>query len=90
VGHILRHGERAGEISEQTARTALLAPQEMIEHRYPHTGRLAMIAWDLRSTITFSEAVYVALAAVLDVPLLTADVRLSNAPDLFCRVMRII
>lgn len=86
VGHVLRRGERAGEISEQTARTALLALPEMIEHRYPHTGRLAVLAWDLRGTITFYDALYVALAAVLGVPLLTADVRLSKAPGLFCQV----
>lgn len=89
VGHVLRRGERAGEISEPTARTAMLALPEMIEHRYPHTGRLAMLAWDLRGTMTFSDALYVALAAVLDVPLLTADVRLSKAPGRFCQVMLI-
>ena len=89
MGHVLRRGERAGEISEQTARTALLALPEMIEHRYPHTGRLAVLAWDLRGTITFSDALYVALATVLEVPLLTADVRLSKAPGRFCQVMLI-
>ncbi|MGB6164687.1 MAG: type II toxin-antitoxin system VapC family toxin [Pseudonocardiaceae bacterium] len=63
VGHVLRRGERAGEISEQTTRTALHALPEMIDHRYPHTGRLAARAWDLRHTITFYNALYVALAA---------------------------
>jgi predicted nucleic acid-binding protein len=77
------------EISEQTARTALHALPEMIDHRYSHTGRLAARAWDLRHTITFYDALYVALAAVLDMPLLTADVRLSKAPGLSCRVMLI-
>jgi predicted nucleic acid-binding protein len=89
VGHVLRRGERAGEISEQTARTALHALPEMIDHRYPHTGRLAARAWELRHTITFYDALYVALAAVLEMPLLTADVRLSKAPDLSCQVMLI-
>jgi predicted nucleic acid-binding protein len=89
VGHVLRRGERTGEISDETARTALRALPEMIDYRYPHTGRLAALAWDLRHTITFYDGLYVALAAVLDVPLLTADVRLSNAPGLCCRVMLI-
>jgi predicted nucleic acid-binding protein len=89
VGHVLRRGERAGEISEQTARTALRALPEMIDHRYPHTGRLAARAWELRHTVTFYDALYVALAAVLDMPLLTADVRLSKAPGLSCRVVLI-
>jgi predicted nucleic acid-binding protein len=87
VGHVLRRGERAGEISEQTARTALRALPEMIDYRYPLVGRLAALAWELRHTITFYDALYVALAAALDMPLLTADVRLSKAPGLTCRVM---
>ena len=86
VGHVLRRGERAGEISERTARAALRALPEMIDYRYPHTGRLAALAWDLRGTIIFYDALYVALAAVLDVPLLTADAKLSKAPGLSCRV----
>ena len=89
VGHVLRCGERAREISAQTARIALSALPEMIDHRYPHTGRLAARAWDLRHTITFYDALYVALAAVLEMPLLTADVRLSKAPGLSCRVILI-
>ncbi|MGH3929371.1 MAG: type II toxin-antitoxin system VapC family toxin [Pseudonocardiaceae bacterium] len=89
VGHVLRRGERAGEISDQTARTALRALSEMIDYRYPHTGRLADRAWDLRHTITFYDGLYVALATVLDVPLLTGDIRLSKAPGLSCSVMLI-
>jgi len=86
VGHVLRRGERAGEISEETARIALRALPEMIDYRYPHTGRVASLAWELRRTLSFYDALYVALAAVLDVPLLTGDVQLSKAPGLSCRV----
>jgi predicted nucleic acid-binding protein len=86
VGHVLRRGERAGEISEKTAQTALRALPEMIDYRYPHTGRVAELAWELRDTLPFYDALYVALAAVLDVPLLTGDVKLSKAPGLSCRV----
>ena len=89
VGHVLRRGEHTGELSDETARTALRALPEMIDYRYPHTGRLAALAWDLRHTITFYDGLYVALAAVLDLPLLTADVRLSKAPGLCCQVMLI-
>ncbi|MFN2496527.1 MAG: type II toxin-antitoxin system VapC family toxin [Pseudonocardiaceae bacterium] len=89
VGHVLRRGERAGEISEETARTALRALPEMIDYRYPHTGRLAERAWNLRHTMTFYDGLYVALAAALDVPLLTGDVKLSKAPGLSCQVMLI-
>ena len=89
VGHVLRRGERAGEISEGSARTALRALPEMIDYRYPHTGRLADRAWDLRHTITFYDGLYVALAAMLDVPLLTGDVKLSKAPGLSCQMILI-
>jgi predicted nucleic acid-binding protein len=37
-------------------------------------------------TLPFYDALYVALAAVLDVPLLTGDPALSKAPGLSCRV----
>jgi predicted nucleic acid-binding protein len=87
VGHVLHRGERAGEIGGETARTVLGALPEMIDHRYPHTGRIASLAWELRHTIIFYDALYVALAAVLDVPLLTGDTKLSKAPGLSCRVM---
>ena len=78
VGHVLRRGERAGEISDETVDTALRALPEIIDYRYPHTGRLMQRAWDLRHMITFYNGLYVALAAVLDLPLLTADVRLAK------------
>lgn len=87
VGQVLRRGERAGEIGTETARTALRALPEMIDYRYPHTGRIASLAWRLRHTITFYEAIYVALATVLELPLLTGDARLATASGLSCRVM---
>jgi predicted nucleic acid-binding protein len=86
VGHVLRRGARAGEISAETARTALRALREVIDYRYPHTGRIASLAWDLRDTITFYDALYIALATVLDLPLLTSDAKLSKATGLSCQV----
>jgi predicted nucleic acid-binding protein len=86
VGHVLRRAERVGEINEATARTALAALPQIVEHRYPHTGRVASLAWELRHTITFYDGLYVALATVLGVPLLTTDARLSRAPGLSCDV----
>jgi predicted nucleic acid-binding protein len=86
---VLRRGERCGEISDHTARTGLRALSEMIDYRYPHTGRIADKAWELRQAITFYDALYVALAMVLDVPLLTGDGRLSKAPGLPCEIVMI-
>jgi len=43
-------------------------------------------AWQLRDTVTAYDAQYVALAEFLDVPLVTADGRLSRASGLRCQV----
>lgn len=36
--------------------------------------------WELRDNLTAYDACYVALAEVLDIPLLTSDVRIARAP----------
>jgi predicted nucleic acid-binding protein len=42
--------------------------------------------WQLRANLTTYDAVYVALAEALDVPLLTADARIEAAPGIRCAV----
>ena len=86
VGHVLRRRERLGQISENTALTGLKALPMIIEHWYPHSGRLTDMAWNLRNTITFYDGLYVSLATLLEVPLLTGDVKLSQAPGLTCEI----
>lgn len=84
VGNVLRRLELAGEISSESALAALRSWKHVISERYPHVGPLSEAAWRLRGAVTFYDALYVALAAQLDVPLLTADARLSRTPDLPC------
>ena len=48
------------------------------------TGSLAAAAWRLRANLSFYDAMYVALAQALAIPLITADARLSRAPALPC------
>lgn len=86
VGHVLRRLERAGAVSDEEARIALGALPHLISHRYPHTGRFAILSWELRHAVTFYDGLYVALAATLDVPLITIDAKLAKAPGLPCRV----
>lgn len=86
VGNVLRRHERRGLISAAEARSALNASHVLIEHRYPHTGSLAELAWTWRANVSFYGALYVSLAVRLDVPLITADDRLSRAPDLGCQL----
>ena len=53
--------------------------------RYPMVGLLKRI-WALRDNLSAYDASYVALAESLDCALVTADARLSNAPDLRCPI----
>ncbi|MGC8627930.1 MAG: type II toxin-antitoxin system VapC family toxin [Acidimicrobiales bacterium] len=80
VGNVLRRHEQAGRISTNEAQVALLAGRELIELRYPHTGPLAELAWQWRGNLSFYDALYMALAFRLGVPLVTADAKLSKAP----------
>ena len=86
VGHTLRRAVYREEIKEETALTALHALPIIIAYRYPQSKEMTNRAWALRHTVTFYDGMYVALATVLGVPLLTADVRLSKAPGLTCPV----
>ncbi|MBD0321899.1 MAG: type II toxin-antitoxin system VapC family toxin [Aldersonia sp.] len=86
VGNVLRRHERAGLLSPEAALATLRATHALVRHRYPHTGPLAESAWTLRANLSFYDALYVALAGQLGVPLVTADARLANAPDLPCAV----
>lgn len=53
--------------------------------RVPH-GPLMDRCWQLRENLTIYDAAYVALAEAMEVPLLTADVKLASAPGLRCEV----
>jgi predicted nucleic acid-binding protein len=44
------------------------------------------LAGTRRTNLSFHDALYVALAVRLGVPLLTADARLSRAPSLACEI----
>ena len=53
--------------------------------RHPHTPLLD-IAWSLRDRVSAYDAAYVALAAVLDAPLVTSDRKLARVTDLPCEI----
>lgn len=86
LGNVLRKRTRAGEVTPTQAHTALRAAREVIDYRYPHVGALADLAWAWRDNLSFYDALYVALATRLDVPLITGDQRLSRAPGLPCPI----
>jgi predicted nucleic acid-binding protein len=47
--------------------------------RYDHLDLMAR-AWELRHNLSFYDALYVALAELLEAPLVTIDARLAGAP----------
>jgi predicted nucleic acid-binding protein len=86
VGNVLRRHERDGRLRAEEATQGLRAAAVLIDHRYPHAGPLGQLAWSFRHNLSFYDALYVALATSLDLPLITADARLSGAPGLPCRI----
>jgi len=81
IGHVLRRGTLAGELSGRAARDALEALTDMPLRRAPHRALLHR-AWSLRANVSFYDGLYIALAERLDLPLLTLDARLARAPGL--------
>ncbi len=85
VASVLRRHVRSGALSAERADAAL---DDLVDHpltRVRHRLLLAR-AWELRATVTVYDALYVALAEILGVTLVTADARLSRAPGLRCDV----
>ncbi len=78
VGHALRRRVAAGRLEEEPAAEALLDFAQMPLRRIEHIGLLHR-AWELRHNLSFYDGLYVALAEVLNVPLMTLDRRLARA-----------
>ena len=78
IGHALRRGVRRGKFTAEAAGRALWEvddlPIERVEHEH-----LIHVAWGLRDNFTFYDGLYVALALMLDEPLLTFDARLGRS-----------
>lgn len=83
VGQALRRLERTGLLDPVTAAAALRDLVRFPLRRVPLSG-LILRAWELRANVSFYDALYVALAEQLDVPLLTLDERLAAAPGPGC------
>ena len=80
-----RRHEAQGRLSSERAALAHRDLRELPVERVSH--RLLMErCWQSRANITIYDAVYVALAELLDVPLLTADRKLANAPGVRCQI----
>jgi predicted nucleic acid-binding protein len=85
VANALRKLALRARISGELASAALAHFRRIDITRYPHEPLLDRI-WELRHQVTPYDAVYIALAETLDVPLVTFDGRLAAAPGITCEV----
>lgn len=74
----VRRLEHLGDVSRHRAQGAVTDLLDLEIELYPHRP-LALRAFELRANVTASDALYVALAEALGVPLLTIDGRLARA-----------
>lgn len=86
TANIIRRHCTAGAVSEDQASQAHADLLDLALELWPYEA-VAMRAWELRHNLTSHDASYVALAELLDIPLLTLDQRLSKAPGVRCEVL---
>lgn len=86
VANVLRRQEDAGRLSRDQAHLAHADLLDLPIECWPYST-VADRAWELRHNLTSYDASYVALAELLDVPLLTCDGRLTRAPGVGCAVL---
>jgi predicted nucleic acid-binding protein len=78
VASVLRRYQLSGELTAEEGREALADLAGLDIARYPHAPLLPRV-WELRTAVTAYDAVYLALAEILEAPLLTLDRRLARA-----------
>jgi predicted nucleic acid-binding protein len=78
VGHALRRGVHLGKLTAEAAGRALWEVDDLLLERVEHE-HLIHAAWGLRDNFSFYDGLYVALALMLDEPLLTFDARLAGS-----------
>lgn len=81
VAQALRRLCRTGSMGMSHGRQALADLTELAITRYDHRPLLPRV-WELRDNLTAYDAMYVALAEMLDAPLVTLDARIAGAPGL--------
>lgn len=83
--NVIRRHESGGLISSDQAALAHTDLLDLPVDLFPYEC-VAQRVWQLRRNLTSYDAAYVALAEILDVPLITLDRRLADAPGITCRV----
>ena len=83
---IIRRDRQRGLLDRTEARIAIERLQEWPAERFSHT-RLLPRAWQLRDTVRGWDAMYVALAEVLNGTVITLDRRLASATGPRCPIL---
>ena len=77
VAQVLRRYTVSGDLESQRGKQALEDLVDLPLSRYPHDVFLSRI-WELRDNLTAYDAAYVALAEVLEAPIVTRDRALAS------------
>ena len=85
VSSAWRRMSSACDLDPHRADLAITDLRALRVERVPHTPLLPR-CWDLRTNLTVYDAAYVALAELMEVPLLTADTRLADALGPRCAI----
>lgn len=81
VAQVLRRYVAGRTATAEEAEAMLVDLGDLDISRYEHEPLLPRM-WELRENLTVYDAAYIALAEVLDAPLLTLDRRLASAPGI--------
>ena len=85
IAHAVRGLARGGQLTDAEAAQSLDAWRRLAVDRLPMPGLLPR-AWELRNNLTAYDALFVAAAERLNVPLVTGDRRLAAAPGVRCSI----
>lgn len=85
VAHAIRSLAAGGRLNSDDAHSLFRTWSRLAVDRLPMTGLFSRV-WDLRHNLTAYDAMYVACAELLDVPLVTADRGMAGAAGVRCRI----
>lgn len=85
AGQALRGLVLRRHLDQEAAHRSLRAAEALVGDRYPHPPLRAR-AWKLRSNVSFYDALYVALAEVTGLTLVTTDAKLAAAHGPRCQI----